>query len=271
MTKVKVKAYASPGCVLLAFDWPDGKDYEDFLGFAIERRPGYSRGGEPVFLWNKLEFGPVPENARPKPSNLAPIQKFKWWDGGINQADQGKAFKYRVIPVRGAGPANLRLETASEGIISVKVPRVLKGGIATYFNRAVVSAQSWLKLKNVGLQKQMEWLANGIQEALPNLLENSDAFDCAIYHLSDKLWILPAFEEFKGRGSIIYFDKGADSKSRIGARLIHKTRNNISIHRRDAILKLMHDKFVVSYRDGHEKTVLMGSTNFTPEMAGDIL
>src|SRR5262249_58846505 len=79
------------------------------------------------------------------------------------------------------------------------------------------------------------------------------------------IWILPAFEEFKGRGSIIYFDKGADSKSRIGAQLIHKTRNNISIHRRDAILKLMHDKFVVSYRDGHEKTVLMGSTNFTPE------
>src|SRR5262249_23356654 len=160
---------------------------------------------------------------------------------------------------------------ASEGIISVKVPRVLKGGIATYFNHAVVSAQSWLKLKNVGLQKQMEWLANGIQEALPNLLENSEAFDCAIYHLSGKIWILPAFEEFKGRGSIIYFDKGADSKSRIGAQLIHKTRNNISIHRRDAILKLMHDKFVVSYRDGHEKTVLMGSTNFTPEMAGDIL
>src|SRR5215831_15337822 len=69
----------------------------------------------------------------------------------------------------------------------IKVPRVLKGGIATYFNRAVVSAQSWLKLKNVGLQKQMEWLANGIQEALPNLLENSDALDCAIYHLSDNL------------------------------------------------------------------------------------
>jgi len=27
----------------------------------------------------------------------------------------------------------------------------------------------------------------------------------------------------------------------------------------------MHDKFIVSYRDGREEAVLMGSTNFTPE------
>src|SRR5207245_9357031 len=98
------------------------------------------------------------------------------------------------------------LQTDAAGTVSVEVPNALQGKIATYFNRAVVSAQSFLKLKDAGLKRQMEWLANGLQKAIPEILEESDTFDCAIYHLSDKLWILPAFEGFKGRRSITYFD-----------------------------------------------------------------
>jgi phosphatidylserine/phosphatidylglycerophosphate/cardiolipin synthase-like enzyme len=265
MTTAKVKAYASSGCVLLAFDWPEGEDHEDFLGFAIERSPGYTRSGEPQFLFNKLDFVPIAPSAKPKPSNLAPIQKFNWWDGGIDEANQGKTFKYTVTPVRGTGPDDLQLQTDAAGSISVDVPEPLQGKIATYFNRAVVSAQSFLKLKDAELKRQMEWLANGLQKAIPEILDESDTFDCAIYHLSDKLWIIPAFEAFKGRGSITYFDKGSDSKSRTAAQIIEKDKGNISIHKRDAISKLMHDKFIVSYTDGREEAVLMGSTNFTPE------
>ncbi len=146
----------------------------------------------------------------------------------------------------------------------VTLPDVLDGKIATYFNRAVVSSQSFLTQKTKPLEARMEWLADGLQNAVPEVLHESDAFDCAIYHLSDGLWILPAFKSFKGRGSLTYFDKGKDTKSKAGADYL-AAQHNISKHKRDAIAKLMHDKFIVSYKGGREAAVLMGSTNFTPE------
>ena len=38
----KVRSYLSPTLVLLALDWPDGATRADFLGFAIERAPGFT-------------------------------------------------------------------------------------------------------------------------------------------------------------------------------------------------------------------------------------
>jgi hypothetical protein len=125
MNKAKVKSYASSGCVLLPFDWPDGKLHEDFLGFAIERDPGYTKSGEPQFLFNKLDFVPIAPGAKPKPSNLAPIQKFNWWDGGLTEADQGKTFEYTVTPVRGTGPDDLQLQTEAAETVRVTVPLLL--------------------------------------------------------------------------------------------------------------------------------------------------
>jgi hypothetical protein len=102
MTKATVKVYASPGCVLLTFDWADGENHPDFLGFAIERNPGYSRNGASDFLFNKLDFVPPKDQAaKPKPSNKAPFQKFNWWDGGINPADRGKVFNTRSFRYSG--------------------------------------------------------------------------------------------------------------------------------------------------------------------------
>lgn len=265
MAAVSAKAYASPGCVLLAFDWPDGEQHPDFLGFAIRRSPGYAKGGAPQFLFNKLDFKPLAENAKPKTSDKAPIQKFNWWDGGINPKDRGKTFEYTVTPVLGTGPDDLSLLTGSAGKIRVKVPEVLQDGIATYFNRAVVSAQSFLKLKNADIEKKMIWLANGLEEAVPTALEKASSFECAIYHLSDQWRILPAFEEFSGRGSIVYFAKGDDTKSEAAIELLRKEKHNISDHKRDAISKLMHDKFIVSRGRNRKTAVLAGSTNFTPE------
>lgn len=260
MAGVTIKSYASPTCVLLAFDWPDGEHHPDFLGFAIRRTPGF--GGNQNFLVNKLDFTPIAPNARPKPSSAAPIQKFNWWDSGFNTPDRGKTFQYEVIPVLGSGPADLQLQHAAAGKTPVTLPKVLDGKIATYFNRAVVSAQSFPRTKP--LDFQMDWLANGLQDAVPSALSESEAFDCAIYHLSDSRWVLPSFAKFSGRGSLTYFDKGKDTKSQAGADFL-KQKHNISQHKRDAIAKLMHDKFIVSYRDGHPDAVLTGSTNFTPE------
>jgi phosphatidylserine/phosphatidylglycerophosphate/cardiolipin synthase-like enzyme len=211
---------------------------------------------------------PIAEKAKPKPSDEAPIQKFNWWDSGFNTTDRGKTFRYDVFPVLGHGPGDMHLQRAEMGSISVSLPNFLDGRIATYFNRAVVSAQSYPR--KLPLDKRMDWLANGLQEAVPEVLHESTAFDCAIYHLSDKRWILPSFEAFNGRGSLVYFyhckagRKNNDLKSEANAKYL-ANRPNISKHRRDAISKLMHDKFIVSYKDGSPAAVLAGSTNFTPE------
>lgn len=262
MSSVSIKPYASPTCVLLAFDWPDGEQHPDFLGFAIRRTPGFAKNQN--FLVNKLDFKPIAPDDKPKPSDQAPIQKFNWWDSGFATSDRGKTFQYEVIPVLGTGPGNLKLQQASAGKISVALPQVLDGKIATYFNRAVVSSQAFLSIAKKPLEDQMDWLANGLQAAVPQVLGDSDAFDCAIYHLSDGRWILPSFEKFTGRGSLTYFFKGADTKSQAGADFL-KNKVNISKHKRTAISKLMHDKFIVSFKGGREVAVLMGSTNFTPE------
>ena len=146
MTKATVKVYASPGCVLLTFDWADGENHPDFLGFAIERNPGYSRNGASDFLFNKLDFVPPKDQAaKPKPSDKAPFQKFNWWDGGINPADRGKVFQYTIIPVLGKGPDDLQLQHNAAAVTKVTIPQVEENSISTYFNRAVVSAQSFLK------------------------------------------------------------------------------------------------------------------------------
>src|SRR5258707_13829033 len=71
MSATVVRAYASPTCVLLAFDWAEGASYPDFLGFAIERTPGYGHDGKAQYLLNKLDFVPITAKSVPKPSDPA--------------------------------------------------------------------------------------------------------------------------------------------------------------------------------------------------------
>ena len=70
-----------------------------------------------------------------KEATRPPIQKFNWWDGGINTDDQGKIFRYTVIPVLGSGSNDLKLQNSAAGKTSITVPKPLEGQVATYFNR----------------------------------------------------------------------------------------------------------------------------------------
>src|SRR4051812_45502034 len=92
---VKVRAYCSPTLVLLAMDWPNGSKHSDFLGFAIRRSPGFRPGEKDGFLLNKLSFVPPQPGSQSLPSDVAPIQKFLWWDSGITSAQRGTTFTYR--------------------------------------------------------------------------------------------------------------------------------------------------------------------------------
>jgi hypothetical protein len=86
----------------------------------------------------------------------------------------------------------------------------------------------------------------------------------AIYHLNDERWISPSFKKYSGRGSLIYFDKGKDTKFKAGADY-PRYKRNIPEHKRDAIAKLMHDKFIVSYKGARAAAVSTASTSFTLE------
>ena len=272
--RAKVAAYTSPTLVFLAMDWSAGIRHADFLGFAIQRSPGYSKSGVAQFLFNKIDFKPIKLGDRPKPSDAAPIQKFNWWDGGINSADRGREFTYTVFPVLGHGPDDLRLQDEAAASIKVTIPHEVVDGIGTYFNRAVVSSQSFTGMVNKGqsLEKQMAWLANGIETAVPAFLNTTGQFACAIYHLTDKQWIAPALQKFKGEATIVYFFKapsataktpGGDTTNEPARALLERAQ--LEFTPRSHIKSLMHDKFIVAYQNGKSAAVLTGSMNFTPE------
>jgi hypothetical protein len=123
--RVRARSYTSPTLVFLAMDWAVGEDFKDFLGFAIRRSPGFAKGEHDAYLVNKIGFQPPTKDSQPLPSNLAPFQKFLWWDAAISDADRGKTFVYTVTPVRGTGPADLALQTQAESTISVMKRRSL--------------------------------------------------------------------------------------------------------------------------------------------------
>jgi hypothetical protein len=98
------KSYVSPTLVLLAYDWAPGSGRNDFLGFAIQRTPGFD-GAVSSWLPNRIGFnGPKPDQSD-FPSNEAPIQKFYWWDARITTLDRGTSFSYKIVPVAGTAAA----------------------------------------------------------------------------------------------------------------------------------------------------------------------
>ena len=261
-SSVVARAYTSPTLVLLAMDWPAGDKFPDFLGFAILRAPGFNPKEKDGYLLNKIGFGAPGDDSQPLPSNVAPFQKFLWWDAAINDKDRGKTFKYTITPVRGTGAKDLTLQHDAETIITVSLPKIEEDGIATWFNRAVVSSQAFSR-KFPDPQKKipevMDWLANGLQDAFGRILSGATEIDGAIYHLTDKRWVVPALREFKGDISLVYQDRTNDTTDRPAIKLLKSNRFD---GRPRSKTNIMHDKFLVDVKAGR---VLMGSANFTPE------
>lgn len=260
---VVARAYTSPTLVLIAMDWPGGGRRPDFLGFAIRRAPGYAKGEKDGYLTNKIGFSALGKNAQPLPSDLAPFQKFMWWDGGINDADRGKNFHYTVIPVCGTGPHDLALQHEAEATIEVRLPLSERDGIWTCFNRAVVSSQAFQREfpdPEADIDRCMAWLANGLQDAFPLVLKDAKAITGAIYHLTDNEWVVPALKAFEGTLEIVYQDQAKkDTTDRAAIALLASDRFKGFARSKTHI---MHDKFLV---DLTGQRVLAGSANFTPE------
>jgi phosphatidylserine/phosphatidylglycerophosphate/cardiolipin synthase-like enzyme len=268
---VIVKSYESPTLVLLAFDWSAGDGKNDFLGFAIERTPGF-RGASKSWLPNRIGFnGPKPDQSD-FPSNEAPIQKFYWWDARIDTQDRGATFSYRVVPVRGR-PDAMQLIDAEAGRIDVPIPNVEENGITTHFNRAVVSSQAFSKqfpvLETASQQKAARaWLANGMEQAIPQFLDRAAGKDIegAIYHLTDETWIIPALLQYGGALSLAYNQTRADDTSDEAIKeLVDSGRPSQSFVARTHA-NIMHNKFLVRVGAAdYPEAVLTGSANFTSE------
>jgi phosphatidylserine/phosphatidylglycerophosphate/cardiolipin synthase-like enzyme len=264
--RVAVRAYTSPTLVLLAMDWADGAKYQDFLGFAILRSPGFHPGEKDGFLLNKIGFAPPGPHSQSLPSSVSPIQKFLWWDSAITDADRGKTFTYTVTPVRGTGPQDLKLhDEASSGPTKVDVPTVERNDIGTWFNRAVVSSQSFSRKfadPPKELDAVMDWLANGLEDAFVQILKGAKHVNGAIYHLTDNEWVMPDLKSFKGDLSLVYEDRTNDTTCLPAINALEKAKKGKFTGEKRSKTNIMHNKFLV---DEDNERVLVGSANYTPE------
>lgn len=266
MADVQIRPYVSPTCVLLALDWPEGADRSDFLGFAIRRTPGFW-GQQESWLPNILSFeGPIQKDKDPS-SSKNPIQKFLWWDARIDDPDRGKTFLYEAFPVVGL-PTDPALLKRDGGKVKIRIPFPIHKKIGTYFNRAVVSSQAFAKkfggdLEGERLTKALKWLANGLEEVIPEFLKEGLQIDGAIYHLTDKYWVIPALEGLPGKASLVYNRTKKDTQSDEAIQQLEETKRGDFEGFPRTRASIMHNKFLVKSRSGKGKAVLMGSANFT--------
>lgn len=265
MARVAIKPYLSPSLVLLALDWPEGKDRADFLGFAIRRTPGFGRAKE-SWLPNRIGFdGPAPPTGD-LPSEQAPIQRFLWWDARIDEGDRGASLRYEAWPVLGA-PGALRLLKGAGTQKTITLPHEVEDGIGTWFNRAVVSSQAFSRrfvdgkpLRGARLQEALDWLANGMQRVVPDFLADAGPVEGAIYHLTDEVWVMPAFEARTTPTSLVY--DATDAGAAENEEALRTLKQQVELKPRTRA-KIMHDKFLVRTKDGKGEALLTGSANFT--------
>jgi len=287
-SKVSVRLYPSgSGVVLIGMDWTPPKG-DPFFGFAIRRTPGFHEPipfrGKPVqsnFSWleNRLSFNGKPDVFTP--SNIAPIQKFQWWDARFHpQEDAGKKFTYEVMPMAGQPDALVPVSGAA-GSASLTFPARDTAGVGIWFNRPFVSSQAFARLlqrlrvdpedpstlTDRAKAQIYAWLGNDLEKAVPQFVSASKGAGLAgaIYHLTDSTTIAALTER---SGSMVLHwknptAKGAGDTTDKKAEVRLKKANWQTVHRQSG--NLMHNKILVENKGKKPGRLLMGSANFTLE------
>ena len=288
MSKIQSKAFPSAHVVLLAFNWEEGKSKNNFAGFAIKRKPGFY-GKPESWLENRLNFkGPVKTDDY-KGSDKNPIQKFFWWDAQINDDDEVKTFSYTIIPAlydaTKKEPVQLVNNDAVDIPVSIPSHKTSDGKISSYFNRAVVSSQSFShrfvkdgKFIESKRKEAYEWLSNGLSDAIGDIVKDAENIEGAVYHLKDDEWIIPAMKNFNGNISMvldyhIYAKNTKDGKHKKGEikdvtnedakKALKNGSNNSVVFSNRTRTNIMHNKFLVNMKNDKADRLLMGSANFT--------
>jgi phosphatidylserine/phosphatidylglycerophosphate/cardiolipin synthase-like enzyme len=283
----RVKAYAGTNGVLLAFDLDETRK-PGLLGFAVEKKEGNYPW---QWLLNSLTF-PGQVHTIPKwnatPSDLAPIQKFRWSDYSIAP---GTECKYRVhLAYAGQNPASPPvLDELLE--VEIKTDDGLPADHRVLFNRAVAASQAFerkfpdidalirdaqSKKESLPIEKwpapPRDWLENGLLSGIINFIKRAKddrwALDVAIYEYELEA-IVDAVNKAHKDGvevRVIYHAKKGDEQTALNEANLSKIPK--SKKRGRVTSKIFHDKFIVLSKimsDGmrEPKAVLCGSTNFT--------
>ena len=276
----RIKAYAGTNGVLLAVDLAESRR-AGLLGFAFRQKEGTKPW---QWLLNSLTF---PGRAHTlaqwnaTPSNLAPIQKFRWADYSI---EPRTTCRYRVHPVYGTAAAP---ELGEPLEVSVTTDDGKPAGHRVIFNRAVAASQAFgrkfpemdqllsqqdkLPIEGWPAEPRI-WLQHGLLDQILAFIGRSKrsawALDIAIYEYELKA-IVDAVNAAHRRGvkvRVIYHAKVGDAQTAQNEASLAK----IPAENKRARLttRIFHDKFVVLSKlasGGVRKpqAVLCGSTNFT--------
>ncbi len=276
----RVKAYAATNSVLLAVDL-DKSLKPGLLGFAIEQK----ESNKPwQWLLNSLTF-PGKVHTIPKwgatPSNIAPLQKFRWGDYVIEPCT---TCKYRVHLAYG----NVDKPDLGESLeIEVKTDDGKPKNHWVYFNRAVAASQSFGRQFS-GLDEQLnsnprmpieewpakprEWLENGLLDSILRFINRAKdgewALDIAIYEYELKA-IVDAINDAHKRQvkiRVVYHAKVGDEQTKSNESNLKKLPKD---NKRGRVTsKIFHDKFIVLSKVNESgeyvpQSLLCGSTNFT--------
>ena len=276
----RVKAYAGTNGVMLAFDLDEARK-PGLLGFAVREKEA---GKDPRWLLNSLTFPDkahtIPEwNATP--SNIAPIQKFRWADYSI---ERGTTCKYRVHPAYGDPDAP---ELGEPLEVEVKTDDGRPVGHHVSFNRAVAASQGFgrkfpdvdeLLDENPGLpieewpKRARKWLENGLLDHILKFMTRAKddkwAMDMAIYEY-ELASIVEAVNAANDRGvnvRVLYHSKEGDHQTDANELSLKKV--PVKKKRARVTSKIFHDKFIILSKinaagERVPQAVLCGSTNFT--------
>ena len=132
------------------------------------------------------------------------------------------------------------------------MPETEENGITSHFNRAVVSSQAFAKqfpqLTTTSQQKAARaWLANGMEQEVPQFFDRAAGKDVegAIYHLTDKTWIIPAMQHYGGAIALAYNHTSGDKTSDAAVKELEDAGRSPSSFVARTHANIMHDKFLV--------------------------
>jgi phosphatidylserine/phosphatidylglycerophosphate/cardiolipin synthase-like enzyme len=276
----RVKAYAGTNGVMLAFDLDETRK-PGLLGFAVRQK---ETGKDPQWLLNSLTF-PGKTHTIPKwnatPSNIAPIQKFRWADYTI---ERGTTCRYRVHPAYG-DPNSPELAEPLE--VEVTTDDGKPAGHGVSFNRAVAASQSFgrkfanvdkLLDENPGLpieewpQSPRKWLENGLLDRILKFIGRAKnekwAMDVAIYEYELGSIVNAVNDAHKRKVDVrvLYHSKAGDDQTEANELSLKKL--PVKKKRARVTNKIFHDKFIILSKlnaagERVPQALLCGSTNFT--------
>jgi hypothetical protein len=137
---ISVAAYENGDHTCLIWFPSNFRPILDCRGFAICRKRTKADGtSDQGYIPNYVGFTDGAPHPSPGQEWQWPIQRFLWWDYGVNQGD---IISYQITPV--TGPAShLQLQTgqASPFTAPLQVTGQVNQHMSAYFNKGIIAAQ----------------------------------------------------------------------------------------------------------------------------------